>query len=225
MIYITGDTHGLKDIGKLFSFNLVNRLSEKDFMIIAGDFGVIWDANSIKNYIDIYNHFPFTTLFIDGNHENFDYLDTFPIEQWNGGKIHRISNKIIHLIRGEVFSIDEKKILAIGGAESDDKDYRTNYLSWWRQETITRYDIERAIETSSQHNRIDCVITHTCPKIFLTKELLNSRQMKIDYTSEEMLNIIAEKINFTKWYFGHWHIDSIIKKNVRCLYQDIVELL
>lgn len=166
MIYITGDTHGLKDIGKLFSFNLVNRLSEKDFMIIAGDFGIIWDPKSIKEYIDIYNRFPFTTLFIDGNHENFDFLDTFPIEQWHGGKVHRISNKIIHLIRGEVFSIDEKKILAIGGAESDDKDYRTNYLSWWRQETITQHDIERALETSSQHNRIDCVITHTCPKIF-----------------------------------------------------------
>ena len=51
MIYITGDTHGLKDIGKLFSFNLVNRLSEKDFMIIAGDFGIIWDPNLLRNIL------------------------------------------------------------------------------------------------------------------------------------------------------------------------------
>ena len=34
-----------------------------------------------------------TFVFLDGNHENFDFLATFPVEQWNGGKIHRISNK------------------------------------------------------------------------------------------------------------------------------------
>lgn len=121
--------------------------------------------------------------------------------------------------------IDGKRILAIGGAESDDKDYRINYLSWWKQETITQADIERAIKTSSQYEKIDYIITHTCPKSFLTREFLNTRPMKFDFTSEEKLDIIAENVNFTNWYFGHWHIDINIKTNVRCLYHDIVKLL
>ena len=86
MIYITGDTHGLKEISKLISFNEKKHFTKSDFMIIAGDFGVIWDINSINRYIDFYSKFPFTILFIDGNHENFDFLDAFPVEQWNGGK-------------------------------------------------------------------------------------------------------------------------------------------
>lgn len=224
MIYITGDTHGLTDINKLISFKAKNHFTKNDFMIIAGDFGGIWDINSINNYIDFYSNFPFTILFIDGNHENFDFLATFPVEQWNGGKIHRISNKIIHLIRGEVFNINEKTILTLGGAESDDKDYRIKYLSWWPQETIIQSDIERALEASSQYNKIDYIITHTCPKKFLTEEFLSSRPMKTDFASEEKLNIIAEKINFSNWYFGHWHVDKTINNKVRCLYHDIIKI-
>ena len=224
MIYITGDTHGLKEISKLISFNEKKHFTKSDFMIIAGDFGVIWDINSINRYIDFYSKFPFTILFIDGNHENFDFLDAFPVEQWNGGKIHKISNKIIHLIRGEVYNICGKKILTVGGAESDDKEYRIKYLSWWPQESISQSDIDRALESSSKYNKIDYIITHTCPKKFLTEEFVCSRPMKTEFTSEEKLNIIAEKINFAKWYYEHWHLDKKINNNVRCLYRDIIKL-
>lgn len=55
----------------------------------------------------------FTTLFVDGNHENHALLDTFPVEEWHGGKIHRIKPSVIHLMRGQVFEIDGKNIFTM----------------------------------------------------------------------------------------------------------------
>ena len=62
----------------------------------------------------------FTTLFVDGNHENFDRLYSYPIIEWHGGKVHKINSSIFHLMRGEIYEIDNKKIFAFGGASCHD---------------------------------------------------------------------------------------------------------
>jgi hypothetical protein len=67
---------------------------------------------------------PWTTLFVDGNHENFPRLYQFPVKDFHGGKAAQINDKIWHLKRGEVFEICGKKIFAMGGATSVDKDQR-----------------------------------------------------------------------------------------------------
>ena len=54
MIFITGDTHGNIDIKKLNSriFPEQKTLAKSDFVIIAGDFGLIWDdSNECKYWI------------------------------------------------------------------------------------------------------------------------------------------------------------------------------
>lgn len=58
----------------------------------------------------------FTTLWIDGNHENFDMLYEFPLEDKFGGKVRQIAPDIYHLDRGQVLTIDGKKIFCMGGA-------------------------------------------------------------------------------------------------------------
>lgn len=74
-------------------------------MIICGDFGGVWDGRwHDKRCMDDLNASSFTTLFIDGNHENFDLLDRMPVESWNGGKI-RVGDSAIHLMRGQVFTL------------------------------------------------------------------------------------------------------------------------
>ena len=44
-IFITGDTHGSTDISKLglSRFWEAERLTKNDYVIILGDFGLIWD--------------------------------------------------------------------------------------------------------------------------------------------------------------------------------------
>lgn len=76
MIYVTGDIHGEVDISKLNTQNF-SQAKEGDYLIICGDFGLIWDIKPSKNeeyWLKWLSKKPWTTLFVDGNHENFDRL-------------------------------------------------------------------------------------------------------------------------------------------------------
>ena len=83
-IFITGDTHCDYDWRKINTRNFPEqkKLSKDDFVIIAGDFGGIWDVDRFrvqespaeKAGLDWLEQKPFTTLFIPGNHENYDRL-------------------------------------------------------------------------------------------------------------------------------------------------------
>ena len=138
MIYITGDIHASVDIGKLSTkrFPQQKTLSKEDYLIICGDFGLVWDnSNTDLYWRNWLAGKPFTTLWVDGNHENFDRLYNYPVEEWNGGKVHKIRPSVIHLMRGQIYQIEEKKIFTFGGAsrhdisggilEPDDPNYKT----------------------------------------------------------------------------------------------------
>lgn len=60
-------------------------------MIICGNFG-FWDESGEQRYWRKWlSGKPFTTLWVDGNHENYDLLKTYPVEQWRGGKVQFIT--------------------------------------------------------------------------------------------------------------------------------------
>ena len=124
MIYLTGDTHIPIDIEKLNTKNFPEqkKLSRDDYVIVLGDFGLLWQKNKTyeywKKWLEEKN---FTTLWIDGNHENHAWINSLPTESWNGGLIHRISENIIHLMRGQIFEIQGKTFFTCGGAASYDK--------------------------------------------------------------------------------------------------------
>lgn len=54
-------------------------------------------SDEAKNRI-ILQDLPVTVLFIDGNHENFEQLNSYPLDVWNGGKVHSIDSNLIHLM-------------------------------------------------------------------------------------------------------------------------------
>lgn len=63
----------------------------------------------------------YTLLWIQGNHENYDMIAEYPIEEWHGGKVrHIVRDKVILLERGQVFEIEGKKFFTFGGASSHD---------------------------------------------------------------------------------------------------------
>ena len=79
MIYVTGDTHGNFQRFGSRSFPDQKRMSKEDCVIICGDFGGVWDNSEKEKYwLDWLEEKPFTTLFADGNHENFDMLNGLP---------------------------------------------------------------------------------------------------------------------------------------------------
>lgn len=146
MIFITGDTHGNIDFAKLKIFADKNQnLTRNDYMIIAGDFGAVWNKDTLERDLKPYIELPLTVLFFDGNHENFEILNSLPIEEWHGGKIHKIKPNIFHLMRGQIFNIEGKMFFTFGGATSIDKLYRTEYLSWWRQELPSYAELDKQL--------------------------------------------------------------------------------
>lgn len=137
MIYLTGDTHIPIDIDKLSrkSFPEQKQLTRDDFIIVLGDFGLLWQEDKTYHYwLDILSAKRYTLLFVDGNHENFDWLNSLPVEFWHGGRVHRVAENILHLMRGEVFEIAGNTFFTLGGAVSHDRIYRTEGISWWPQE-------------------------------------------------------------------------------------------
>lgn len=228
-IYITGDTHGTEDWEKLNTSRFPEQKlmdPSRDYLIIAGDFGGIWDGSNQDEYIiKTYNKRNFTTLFIDGNHENHDLLDKYPVEEWNGGKIHRISDRVIHLMRGQVFDIDGIKFFTMGGAESTDKQYRKEGESWWAREMPSDEEYEEALRNLKKVNfEVDIVLTHCTPEGYIGKNIsavYNSDLSRVlaahmagvvDRSGNKLTRFLDELITehglkFKHWYFGHYHRD------------------
>lgn len=146
MIFVTGDTHGVKeDLIKLNTANFPKSkdLTKNDYVIICGDFGLVWDNSKEKRrWLEKLTEKNFTTLWVDGNHENFNLLEEYPVHEWNGGNVHFISDSVIHLMRGQVYTIDNIKFFTFGGAESIDKCNRTENESWWKQEMPSKEEYD-----------------------------------------------------------------------------------
>lgn len=229
MFYITGDTHGMTDWEKLNTTNFPEQkyMSDHyDFLIIVGDFGGIWDGAEQDNYIlKTYNQRNFTTLFIDGNHENHDLLDKYPVEEWNGGKVHKISDRVIHLMRGQVYNIFGTTFFTMGGAESTDKEYRKEGESWWARELPSDEEYEEALRNLEKVNfEVDIVLTHCAPEGYIGKNmsavynsdisrlLANNMAGVVDRSGNRLTKFLDELITehglqFRHWYFGHYHRD------------------
>ena len=103
-IFVTGDVHGVAEYGaSRFSsrvWPLGRTLTRDDVVIVAGDFGFIWSgSNTDKYWLDWFESKPWTTCFVDGNHENYHLLAGLPIREWNGGLVHEARPHVLHLMQ------------------------------------------------------------------------------------------------------------------------------
>jgi hypothetical protein len=227
-IYVTGDTHGF-EFKKLSNKNFIDHkiTTKNDYMIICGDFGLVWNnSKEEKHWRKWLNEKSFTTLFVDGNHENHEKLNQYPVEIWNGGKIHRIEDSIIHLMRGQVYTINNNKIFTFGGANSVDKEWRKENISWWPQEMPNTSEYEEGLKNLEENNwEVDYIITHTCASdtVDALSRFNHFHPEKDSLT--EYFNVINEKVKYKHWYFGHFHKDIDILDNQTVIYSDIIKII
>lgn len=128
---------------------------------------------------------------------------------------------------GEVYKINNKKVLVIGGAYSVDKYYRLAYgYNWYQSEQPSDKTKEKIIELIKQDKEIDYVLTHTCPYKYIPREMFISGidQSKVDNSTEEFLDKVEETLKYKKWYCGHYHTDKSIDK-IRFMFNDIIEFI
>lgn len=228
MIYLVGDIHGVIDINKVITYFQEEKnhqeITKKDYLILLGDTNICWD-NGIKDkeVMDILQSLPLTILFIDGNHENFTLLNSYPVTIWNGGNVHLLEGGIIHLMRGQIFTIENKKFFTFGGGNSIDKNYRKENINWWPDEMPNDQEYSDGMVNLMENNfQVDYILTHTIPSqlvIDLLKINSSGEEALQDYLQE-----VADITTFRKWYFGHWHKDINISNMYIGLWNDIVVL-
>ncbi|MDA8234467.1 MAG: metallophosphatase [Clostridia bacterium] len=229
MLYVTGDTHGGTDIAKLNSHSFVeNRvLSKNDYVIVAGDFGLVQDFQNEDSYwLEWFQQKNFTTLFVDGNKENFGLLNSYPIDFWRGGKVHRINDSIIHLMRGQVFDFDGIKIFTFGGAKSKGIERKIENGSWWKEEMPSEEEYIEGLKVLERHNwNVDYIITHACPRVAL--EYLSS-QYGIKGKANELhmyFDELNQKVKYKHWYFGHYHLDVSLSDKMTLLFNKVERVI
>lgn len=208
MILATGDLHAPIDIHKLSvsKFPEQKKMTKKDYLIVCGDFGAVWNNSKEELYWRSWlNDKNFTTLFLDGNHENHPLLNSYPEEDFCGGKVHKILPSVIHLMRGQVYNIDEKKIFIMGGAASHDKIHRVVGKSWWPEEMPSKEEYDEAIKNLERNQwKVDYVFSHCAPRSI-------QRQISDYYENDtltQFLDIVKNDLKFEHWWFGHYHEDK-----------------
>ena len=250
MIYITGDCHRNFERFNRSIFPEQQEMTKEDYVIVCGDFGGVWNKGKedkeetmLLDWLDCKS---FTTLFVDGNHENFDRLYDYPVENWHGGKVHKIRPSVIHLMRGQVFDIDDRSIFTFGGASSHDIDggilepddpdykkkkkeldqgwlpYRINHVSWWEQELPSEEEMEEGRKNLElHHNTVDFIVTHCCSSS--TQAMLGGSLYKPDMETA-YLEEIKQNTKFKKWFFGHYHDNRNVSAEEILLYEQIIRI-
>lgn len=249
MVFVTGDTHA--DFSKFNTdhFPEQKKMTKNDFVIICGDFGGVWnyigETGEEKHWLDWFDEKPFTLLFVDGNHENFDrLLNDYPVVDFYDGKAHQIRESVFHLMRGYIFDIEGCSFFTFGGASSHDiddgildiKDYATvnsmvkdykrrsaagemlriNHISWWKEELPNATEMKRGVNNLKKTDfKVDFVISHCLPQSVAAV----TGFIKPDKETLYFEQLIKEyHLKFHKWFSGHYHIE----KNILCQDEDFL---
>lgn len=254
-IWITGDTHSDVRRFSTDSFYEQNEMNQdEDYVIVLGDFGLIWNRDRESKtetwWLDWLENKPFTTLFIDGNHECFDRLYQYQVKEWNGGKVHEIRPHVLHLMRGEIFEIEGKKFFTFGGASSHDisdgildpddfethdefrkvwkqwdkqgKMFRVNHISWWERELPSKEEMQNGIDNLEKHNwKVDYILSHTPSASVIA--LLGHGLYEQDRLTK-YLEDIRSKTEFKRHLMGHMHLDRQVNERDILLYEQIIRI-
>lgn len=229
--YITGDTHG--DFKRISYFcNRLQTSKENDVMIILGDAGINYQMLNIpkKSYHyedstqNIYfkkslDKIPITFFIIQGNHEAPAWhCKDYKEKEWCGGTVFYQEEfpNLLFAKTGEIYHFNEQSVLVLGGAYSVDKFYRLhNNLRWFPEEQPTE-EMKKECETIlKKHNWcINIVLSHTCPYKYIPKEMFLPQvsQKSVDNSTEKWLDLIEDRLEYDKWFCGHWHTDKIVDK-------------
>ena len=230
MIILTGDTH--RQFERINKFCMRFELIAKDLIIILGDAGINYcDVEKdidFKRALDY--QIPARMLCIHGNHEiRPETRSSYTEMNWCGGIVYIEYDfpKLMFAKCGEIYDINGQKCIAIGGAYSIDKHERIECnWGWWNDEQPSD-EIKQRVESKldSVDWRVDVVLSHTAPFKYEPREVFMKgfAQHSVDKTTEKWLDSIEDRLNYDRWYCGHYHTNKNIDK-IRFLYDTYAEL-
>ena len=228
MIYITGDTHG--DFSRIANFCARMNTKPDDIMIILGDAGINfyggWRDLHKKEFI---SKLPITLFCIHGNHERRPAtIPSYKVTTWHKGAVYVEEQfpSILFAKDGEVYDLNGLQGIVIGGAYSIDWMLRIPGRSWWADEQPSQ-EIKARVEAKLDELdwKVDLVLSHTVPLKYEPVEVFmpGIDQRKVDKSTELWLAQIEDRLQYGKWYAGHYHTNKTLF-NLQILYDDFVIL-
>ncbi len=227
MIYLTGDTHG--QFERIYDFCNQFKTTKEDILIILGDAGINYYENirdeKLKTRID---ECQITILCIHGNHEQRPTsIPTYQEVIWNEGIVYveKEHPSILFAKDGEIYDFEGKKAIALGGAYSIDKYYRLERHYAWFDNEQPSDEIKHYVKSKLDEVGwiVDIVLSHTTPLKYEPTEVFLSMidQSTVDKSTEVWLDEIEDKLQYDKWYCGHYHTEKRIDK-LQFLFEDFI---
>ena len=207
-------------------------LTKADYVFCVGDFGLVFSPTQTpteKYWLDWLDKKPYTTIFIDGNHDNHPRIwsDEFEVVEMFGGDVIQISKSVFYLFRSTIYNIQGKTFLCMGGATSIDKLQRTEGIDWWSTEEPNYMSWKFLFETVAENPVVDYVVTHDVPACVYDdlQELWGAGDYYKDANSSvpKGLQELYNQVTFKHWFAGHHHIDQTFHKDkgpVTILYEE-----
>lgn len=174
-------------------------------IVHLGDYGYTFTRSFRDGVEAALTRVGLTLLFVDGNHDNHEWLNALPVGE---DGVRRITDRVHHLPRGYRWEWDGVRFLALGGAFSVDRRRRTLGESWWAGETITDDDVARAIAGGPA----DVLVSHDCPSgvhipglergalLFPADALAQSDEHR------KRLREVVDAVQPVSVWHGHYHV-------------------
>ncbi len=212
MIYLLSDPHG--DINHKGLKQYLSEAGKDDLLILLGDICMKFeDTEENRIFTEWFLSSDKKIAFIDGNHENFDFLESFPEEEWNGGVVGRITENIVHLKRGNVYSICDKTFFVFGGCKSSAK-WKELGL-WYPGEEPTEEELELAYGNIRKNGfKFDYILTHKYEEY--------PPYGTVSMPLMELVKYMEENVEYGKWYSGHGHRNEKIDEKHFMVYDEPV---
>ena len=202
-MYFLGDVHAESPLMRDF----LN--SEEKYCLQLGDFGFIfkyndWKWNRFLNHFE--KNYPNKMIFtVLGNHENYDSIEKMPVKDMFCARCRKIRSNVYAVERGEILSIEGLNILCIGGADSIDKAWRQDGISWWTQEKISDTDVKKTVEKGLTCS-FDMVCSHAMPAFFMLQNFTPCFQTGSEFSLEKIYcDIENNGGHIPLWIGGHVH--------------------
>ena len=210
-ILYVGDIHGIvDDVAKIDQLAVELGI---DTVVQVGDFGMWWP----KSGYPLVKYFkkrarqnrPGPTWYTcGGNHDSYDKFLELQENQGGARKVE-LAPGVYWIARGHTLTLEGKKHLFFGGAESIDRHNRIEGETWWRYETPT-YEEFSNFFMKLEDGQPDVVVTHDAP---LCIDCMGDghAHLKLGRESQPTPRNFENVWTLTsyrppEWYFGHHHV-------------------
>jgi len=196
----------------------MKKVKKGDTLLVCGDFGFVWNGGVPEEAaLKKLQKLPYTVAFIDGQYENFERLNAFPAEDWNGAPARKVADNIIYLQRGEIYRIEDERYFAFGGGESPDAGVREEMQL--DAAALPTAEEMQAGAANLKAQGADYILTYEPSgraRSFMSNRLAKLTGMNVYFSTLE------DTAPYKRWFFGCLHQDKHVSGKHEALFQRVI---